>query len=292
MPTGPQITLIGNCQVTPLSTLLKTIYQVETIKLISAHLVQDKDAEHVSSIIDQADIVITQHIHDLFPKQYLHTSRLKQSCKQRLLTIPNLFYRGYTPDLRYVRLKHGSTLPEPLGDYHSRILLESWQKGCNNTTLESLYRDPELWKQRYEHTARDSINELKKRELQLDIKISNFIASKQSTNRLFHTFNHPGKTLLTRLAKRIGKALGLTPKSNFKRELQGISDTLNRIQIPIHPFTQHNLGLKFSSTEHIQSDHINGVILKQPQQFTLLELIQQFSLFYSSHPALMRDIKD
>lgn len=182
MPTGPQITLIGNCQVTPLSTLLKTIYQVETIKLISAHLVQDKDAEHVSSIIDQAHIAITQHIHDLL--------------------------------------------------------------------------------------------------------------SKQSTNRLFHTFNHPGKTLLTRLAKRIGKALGLTPKSNFKRELQGISDTLNRIQIPIHPFTQHNLGLKFSSTEHIQSDHINGVILKQPQQFTLLELIQQFSLFYSSHPALMRDIKD
>ena len=88
------------------------------------------------------------------------------------------------------------------------------------------------------------------------------------------------------------QSIGLDQKSNFKQELQGISDTLNRIQIPVHPFTQHNLGLKFSSTEHIQSDHINGVILKQPQQFTLLELIQQFTLFYNSHPALMRDIKD
>ena len=292
MPTGPKIILIGNCQVTPLSTLLKTIYQIETIQVISAHLAQDQDAEAVEANIQQADLIITQHIHDHYPRQFLHTSRLKQINRIKVLTIPNLFYRGYTPDLRYVRLNQGGTLTGPLGDYHSSIILDNWLEGCSDITLEELYRDPGQWKQRYEQTAKDSMTELKKRELELDIKMSDFIEQKQAQTRLFHTFNHPSKRLLVRLAKRIGRAAQFNKNEQVRGKLNQINDGLNRIQIPIHPFVKQHLGLSFIDKQTVQSDHVNGVVLKQPQQFTLAGLIERFSLFYSAHPALMSDIRD
>ena len=150
------ILLVGNCQVRPIESLLKHLNSVEETHKIIVHLAKDSERETHNDLFKSADIIISQQIQDSYPCQAVRSSILKANHPDKIIFIPNLFYKGYTPDLRYLRLQGQGTLDGPLGDYHSSILLKCWKEGRTIEDTVQTYRSSKTWKERYHSPANDS----------------------------------------------------------------------------------------------------------------------------------------
>ncbi len=279
------IAIVANCQARPLTTLLETCFKVRCLEPIIVHLANDANAEDYWNTLESADAVISQFISDKYPCAAIRTNYLKKRYGNRLLLIPNLFYQGYTPDLRYVRLKNKPTLTGPLGDYHSSIILDCWTKGLSQEQASINYQSKKIWKDLYLNTASQSLQELRSREQILDIKISDYIEKEQSSKQLFFTFNHPSKHLLEKLAYRIGNHFNLEAKSDDSTAL--VDEPLGRLQAPLHPFTKRQLALQFEGPQLFSGIETKKTGAKQFRTFTLQEIV---NLFYHVYEENKNDI--
>ena len=273
--------IVSNCQGRPLGSILTTLYEIECQDIIIVHLAKDSDAERFDACLNSADVVISQHIQDQYPCSFVRTSSLQQRLGDRLITIPNIFYRGYTPDLRYLRLRARGTLNGPLGDYHSSILLNAWKEGEDQDIALERYNNVDLWREQYSTIAEQSLAELQRRELELDIQISDCIATMQSQQQLFYSFNHPSKAMIKILADRIAEHLDLTPKPEGNASVEAMREPLDRIQIPLHPFTRQHLGLNFPGPDRFQGEAMKPG-KRQPVHFQLPKLTKRFFKHYNN----------
>ena len=234
----PKVVIIGNCQSKPLGAILSRLFDIDVTAEILVHRASDSEKPRYLPLIEAADHIISQQVNDTYPCQFVRTSEIRKSAQNRLLTIPNLYYEGYTPDLRYLRLKKSKqTIHGPLGEYHSSIIFEGWSNGLDLNTIQSTYLNEAEWDIRYNNTADDSLQELRRRKQSLDIKITDYIEQKQSNSILFYTFNHPCRNILIALSRRIGKKLNLARKT-IDRPKRSNQELLNAIKIPIHTFTR------------------------------------------------------
>ena len=261
--------------------MLTTLYEIECQEIIIVHLAKDSEAETFDTCLERADVVISQHIQDQYPCAFVRTSALRQRVGKRLITIPNIFYRGYTPDLRYLRLRARGTLKGPLGDYHSSILLNAWKEGENQESALERYNNIDLWAEQYSTIAEQSLAELQKRELELDIQISDCISAMQSHQQLFYSFNHPSKAMIKILADRIAEHLNLSSKPEGKASVQAMREPLDRIQIPLHSFTREDLKLEFPGPDCFQGESMQPG-KRRPVPYQLPELTNHFFEHYNS----------
>ena len=273
------IAIVANCQARPLTTLLETCFKVRCLEPIIVHLANDENAEDYWNSLESADAVISQFISDTYPCAAIRTIQLKQRYGNRLLLIPNLFYKGYTPDLRYIRLKGKPTLAGPLGDYHSSIIIHSWKEGLSQEQAQANYQSETIWEELYLDAASQSLQELRSREQILDIKISDYIEKEQSNQQLFFTFNHPSKHLLEQLAYRIGKHLNLEPRSDYSTA--SINEPLGRLQAPLHPFTKRQLALQFEGPQLFAGLNTEKTELDPFRTFKLQDIIHHFYQTYN-----------
>ena len=233
-PRKTSCVIVSNCQGTAWEQLT-TLYEIEcqkSLSFISQKTVKPKRSIHAP----RGRVVISQHIQDQYPCAFVRTSALRQRVGKRLITIPT-FYRGYlhTPLSKTAR---PGTLKGLLGDYHSSILLNAWKEGENQESALERYNNIDLWAEQYSTIAEQSLAELQKRELELDIQISDCISAMQSHQQLFYSFNHPSKAMIKILADRIAEHLNLSSKPEGKASVQAMREPLDRIQIPLHSFTR------------------------------------------------------
>ena len=204
------IAVVANCQARPIGTLIKALVPATNEpSTIVVHLAKTDGMEDDYVLLDKADLIFAQFVTDQYSAGHLATSRLKTRYGARVISWPNIFFRGQTADLAYASATRaeepaGKRLLSPLREYHHRGIFNAWQAGMSvGESLAFLAECPVAFQEDVLAIAERSIEELRKREASLDVSISDLIADEWRRRRLFFTFNHPSAYLLSEMARRL-----------------------------------------------------------------------------------------
>lgn len=208
--------VVANCQARPVSSFLKMLTKsLDPIEVVVVHLRTDTHGPEDYASLEAADIIFAQFVTDQYLAGHLATSRLKEKFGGKVVSWPNIFFRGQTPDLAYVSVQRPGAaarqrLLGPLREYHHRGVIEAWQQGLSvEDTIALLDRPSLAHHERILAVTQSSIEELRRREGTLDTKISDMIEAKWQDERLFFSFNHPSASLLAEMARRLLTQAGL-----------------------------------------------------------------------------------
>lgn len=128
------------------------------------------------------------------------------------LSVSPTYWDAYNPELFYLRNPDGSHVTEQF-DYHNRLIFKSFIEGLSVKDTILRFSDPTVYAGSLP-VAMNSLEELKHREMSLDIKTESFIRRNFHEQRLFWTLNHPTNALLLHIADQIFSLL------NVKNDLQ------------------------------------------------------------------------
>ena len=228
-----KISIIGNCQARPIASLLEARsanVEINTVAIV--HLLKSEEVNDYMPYFREADFIITQNIADNYPCDFVRTSSLSKEFGDKLIKIHNLFYKGYTPELMYLRLKEQGPLKGPLGDYHHQIIFESWKNGLSVGQAIANVESFELWESMFADVHQKSISELRVREMSLDIKLVDDIESSLKDERLFFTFNHTSLKLILMLIHKLTAHMSLQQNNTFQYDQ--VKEPLNQFNVPFN----------------------------------------------------------
>ena len=269
-----KIVLIGNCQVRLLAKMLEILCESCEVHYIVAHAENENElAGH--KLVDTSDVIITQPIlnEKLFPEYLLLSSIFEKYRKTKnIVTIPNLFFSGFHPDL--IPRNYNSFANAPLENYHSKIIYRSWKNGNSKIDAIRFYKDSSYWMFAYKDVFNESMRELERRERDLDIKMSGFILNNISSFPLFYTFNHPTNRLLLNLCVRILKHLSIHFDHKKHWEQCITIKPLDAIKVPLSDFTRSYCGILYPTEERFFN---NG------RSFDVEAIVSSFYSFYDEH---------
>ncbi len=213
-----KVCICGNCISYAIYRHLKTnrdykkLYDTVVLKHIFA-VGADDVAEYIKNI-SECDVFLTQDITgEKFVKLGVDTISLKKHMKPgaKLIKFPVPYFRGYFPEQFYLHDAENQMVGECPGlpsPYHNSIILYGYiHKLSESDVLEIINKSVNL--KNIKKIAKESINELKRREQKLDCKISTFIEQNYQKHRLFWTINHPTNIVLRHISEQILQLLGI-----------------------------------------------------------------------------------
>lgn len=133
-----------------------------------------------------------------------------------------------TAILSYVYLSSGK-LTGPLSDYHFQSLKSAWEQGVDSETAEARFRAGKL-DGMPQNPVEELLNNLRSREIGLDVFISDYISSYFRCSKLFYSMNHPSNQLLVEMLRRLLARYDL--RIGFEERATSYPYTLNQIDIP------------------------------------------------------------
>ncbi|MEL0649169.1 WcbI family polysaccharide biosynthesis putative acetyltransferase [Pseudoalteromonas agarivorans] len=252
-----KVVVIANCQARPINIILEAMCDdIEITKVGIIHLLKSAQENEFTSYFEDADYIIAQIVQPTYPCEFVRTDYLQKRYGKKIISIVNLYYNGDTPYLNNLpkeyRLKDA-----PFSDYHFQVVFDNWFKGESVSTAAKALKAQ--YSSKNDSVPRDSVLELKHREKDADIKISDFLEP-NSSQRGFHTFNHPTNYVLIEYCARILAFLGL----NYTKEIILKDEILDQI-VPFEDEDTHKIIIK-------------GVA----HRYTTLELVSLFFYFYNS----------
>ncbi|ELS03187.1 tetratricopeptide repeat protein [Xenococcus sp. PCC 7305] len=273
--------IYGNCQIKPLREILQSNTnfqnQYQFIELEPVHLLDKSDVADLEAKIFQTDLFIHQLVSDNYQEiEQFGTNYLRKNLpsSSKVIAIPGAYFTGYHPAIISFKNEEGNKSNEPC-DYHDVNLLYLFDRGKTVNETISLIQQANFYQPQYViNNVINTLNELRRREVELDITISDFIEKNYRRQKLFHTINHPGNTVLNYLANSILKLLDLPPNS---QEFQ--SEILDFTRFPIYPSVAQALKLNFD----FDSEYcIQGEILN------LQQTVELFFNFYNDNQELVK----
>jgi hypothetical protein len=218
-----KVVVVANCQGRPLAKTIKSLNPaIEVTAVAIVHLLRSEQYVEYRKAFEEADLIISQLVFDTYPCDFVQTNFLKSKYGDKVISIVNLYFTGYTPDWFYIRIPGAGPLRGPMGDYHNRVILESWQQGQDESIAVERLESIE-YNKKFLPEIENSLQQLKEREKLVDVPITDFIEENFRKSRLFFTFNHPAMFLLTEYARRVlikaGIAVKGDPASCNHREL-------------------------------------------------------------------------
>lgn len=202
----------GNCQLLVLHDLLKDTLLtagVEPVHVQEVHLLKGVDQVAVRAHAQDVDVLIAQHI--LVSPARPGSDELSETARTRIV-VPNTYFSGYHQHLQVVNAPHG----------RDTGCLATWalvrQGHSPQTVQDILLREDAFTEADVFALASAGLGELERREAEhaIDIPVSGYIRERWRSQMLFHTVNHPARSLLLHVANRIIdllKARGLLPSS-------------------------------------------------------------------------------
>jgi hypothetical protein len=249
------IAVVANCQGGPIAKMMPVLAPGVQIKAITVtHLARDEHAAEAFRSYNDCDFIFAQAVQDNYPTTFVTTTRLREQFGNKVITWPNIFYRGQGPEIRYITSPTGRVLG-PLGEYQSVVLYEAWRDGLDvSATVDRMLTGGE-WLDRLADEPQSSLQELRTREEQLDVGVSSHIAEHWQERRLFYTFNHPTNELLLRVACDLLLAIGIAP--NRQAIGPNYREDLDRFLPATPPILAKRLGLKFGTSTDTKGAAIN-----------------------------------
>ena len=206
--------LYGNCQINPISSIILKSNKFSSYFCFQkgikpVHTLGEKDKESLQKILEGVDLFIYQKVGtafgDFFSTDFLKTF-LKKSCIR--ICLPNCYFRGYHPESVYFRVNNKRV--GQFCDYHDINVLREWLNNTSPKNIAKMFLDSEYYSSDLIFkNAQESLSELKMREEECDICISDFIEEHWTDSRLFHTINHPSTETLLELVNRILKLIDI-----------------------------------------------------------------------------------
>ena len=196
-----KLLVIGNCQARPVSQLLGLATGADMLEPIILHLAKPEDTSVHEQRMQEADLIFTQWTQDSFSPRHVASSEVSARYPGKTLIWPNLFYAGQQPWLRYVTHPQLGRILGPLDTYHDLRILGDWYLARTGHNPFAAISPTDV--------ARKSLDELRRREADCDVIVSELIAEEAERRPLFFSFNHPNLWLLQNLVRRICDRAGL-----------------------------------------------------------------------------------
>lgn len=224
-----------------MATLLPLYNPEITVTCVGVvHLLRDEDAPQYAEALQQADFILAQYVADTYPCSFVRNSELVRQYGHKVIFWITLYFRGYNPELFYLRLDGRTPLRGPLGDYQSRTFFAAWKQGLSVQEALALQADPGFNQERYAAVPDESLAQLRRREENAHIAITPALERLVWSQRLFFTFNHPSLTLLQMAASALLEKAGIPATA----PAQGLgSEPLGNIQPPINPWIVRTRGM-------------------------------------------------
>lgn len=205
----------------------------EILRLPEYHLMTLADTESVLSMMDEADIVFAQRVAPDFPLADLRPPALRQRFGARCTLWPNIYFDGYFPGLRYIYGNDSRKLVGPLGDYHFEQVFLAWYRGADPATAAADLMSPVGWPWNPGDPCEASLEQLRLREGDCDVIISDHIARNFSHRKLMYAMNHPVNSVLLEMLDRLMAFCGIA--SRFRLDGVHQKERLGLIDIPALP---------------------------------------------------------
>lgn len=226
----------GNCHIRPIRKYLMASPSFQaSYEMVEVPPVHECDRETGlgQELLRTCDLFIYQRVKDSFGP-FLSTDYLLQQLPESCIRISfgNAYFGAFYP--------HLSTDPTfPYGDSN---VLRFIQEGKSKQEILALLTDEHFYSyDEVQAAASASIEELRRRELAIDIPIADYIAEHYRSLPLFCTHNHPTHYIFRYLAKQMLAALDL-PKGEIESV---IWDDFSDQTHPIYPSIIKHLGLHF-----------------------------------------------
>lgn len=283
-----KVAIAGNCQAETLrwmSTVADKRLQVE--QLPAYHELTAETEPLVHAAFEDAEAIFAQRVAEDFYIESLRPSRLKERYGDKCSLWPNIYFDGYFPGLRYLYRLDGHKVVGPLGDYHFQQIIDGWvARKSNPQILESLL-STQGWPWCEADPAEQSLNQLRRREQDCDVIISDHIARNFRTRKLMHSMNHPVNSVLMVLFDRLMERHGLP--AQFQLETVHQVERLNEMEIPLLPISRQlympelNTPLQFKGTCMVKRGDI-WERTNHPYTFYPQEMVSLFIDIYNTLP--------
>jgi hypothetical protein len=284
-----KVSVIGNCQARPIARLLKDVYKNVDISTVAiVHLLKEHEKDEYMRFFRESDFILTQNIADNYPCSFIRTSYITECFGSKVLKFHNLYYRGYNPELTYIRLKGKGTLKGPLGDYHHKILLDSWRENLKIDEAIFRVKSYDHWESKFSMVHQQSLSELISREKNLDITIVQEIEEWLSDERLFFTFNHPSLKLIYMQTLKIASKMQLEKNCEFV--FNPNNEPLNQLIAPISNYVKNQLKIRFDESETFKAleRNIDGSYTKL-KYYSLDMIANEYYELYDTNKKLILD---
>ncbi|MCJ8143798.1 WcbI family polysaccharide biosynthesis putative acetyltransferase [Ancylobacter sp. A5.8] len=233
----PRILVLGNCQAPNLARHIASgcAASVLGLEMLNYH----KHRRAFDILCDDADIIITHRLSELFGS--ISTARLKErySSSKKIYTHTAIHFSGDHPDLVYLGTM-GKRVQSPIGDYHSRIALQSFIAGLDEASCLAAFNEQTFAKLGYFEAAEESFREWERREEDADLRSCAFAREIWRDEQLMMTVNHPRGRLLKHVSDEFLRAEGL-PVRDYDHELTP-NLLVNGPIWPVHPVLMQHHG--------------------------------------------------
>jgi hypothetical protein len=281
--------IYGNCQGWPIALLLTTHrqfrQQYSILKIPPVQDLQPSDERRVLTAVREADLFLYQPVQDGYRGlPFAGTKFLVQENPPAALKLsfPSLYFRGYSPEIIYIRRPDGRIYDGPASHYHNTHIIEQYSAGRPaSEALAHLLNAELVPAEQSLAVAEHSLEELRRHETDARIRVSDFVAQNLRRQRLFLTVNHPALALLAYVAQKILERLGIDPfPVSWLRTLQGRLgyEPLGATYFSIHPATYRNLNLAFPNPQRFVSRH---------GAWNLPTVVRNFYRYYDQHPEVL-----
>ena len=276
-----RVAIIGNCQAQMLEAMF-TVFasDVQVARLTPNFQMGDADREPVLATLAEADIIFAQRVAGAFHLPWLTPTSLKRAFGNKVWIWPNIYFDGYTPGVHYIYLNDWGKLSSPLDDYHLQDVVDAYHAGA--TAADATHRLIAA-----ESGATDSfaasLDELRQRERETDVTISDWLATAVGQRRCFYTPNHPYNGTLAEMARRLAAAASIA--FNAAHAAEAFTKRLDRIYIPSSPAVVRRHALQFDRILLFRGVEVTvvaprNVTLGAPRCYDPITLVEQFYRIY------------
>jgi hypothetical protein len=197
--------VLGNCQADALSRILRNspafAAEYQLARIPGVHLARPAEVQPLHRLVGRADLVLTQQVRDGYRDLALGTDELLANARPgtRILRYPSMFYKGLHPYSVYVHATGQlGTMIAMTGGYHDLRHLYAASRGWDDAKAAAWLSEFESDPGQIRRLAEASLEELRRREPELDAGISHVVDGLGVG--AFYTLNHPSNAVLATAA--------------------------------------------------------------------------------------------
>lgn len=282
-----RLAIIGNCQAEALRSIIyNEDRRFEIINLPEYHTMMQSDVDSVLSLLDSADLVMAQRVAPDYSIESIRPQNLRERLGEKCIIWPNIYFDGYFPGLRYIYGNDSQKLIGPLGDYHFNQVFTYWLNGHPPHFTSNQLMSTDSWDWYLKNPAQLSLSNLRQREFDCDVKISDHIERNFCSRKLMYTMNHPRNSVLLEMIDRLLAYAGI--QSCYRIEAAHQTERLGGINIPALPryfATQSSSATPSSFFEGFSKPYAESSPLAQ--RYNPLELVEAFYSLYQTNRSLL-----
>ncbi len=207
LPSGRSVLVWGNCQAAPIADLINASLRVtggEVVTVPPVFEAVESDLVRIREILPQAAALVSQPVRDEYVTPGCGTRQLAALLPPDALVVrfPVTFDTSAFPYQVNAHGADGSRVTAPVTDYHDLRMLVAAEHGWS--AEQTVARWPTPSPDAVRANAAGSRRELRRRELELDVEVSDLLGPEA-----MFTLSHPTNELLAVEARRILAVLGV-----------------------------------------------------------------------------------